>query len=196
MKKIVGLTVVVFALVVFVPSADARVRISKNGTRSTNMVSMMRARMQASMQLNTANVNNSVVITSNTGENTASGNTGAGDVNVTSGKTEAGVVVTNTVNTNEAKLEGCGCETEETDVTISENGKETENSVMVAEVDAQENGQENEAKVTNEVEVETTTGDNEAKNNTGDGMVKVMSGMSSTMLDLMTTANYNWTVIK
>jgi hypothetical protein len=197
MKTILGISLVAVMLVLVAAPASAatKVKISKNGSKSTNGVALMFTKMQTVKQSNNANVYNGVMVATNTGGNTANGNTGDGGVMIESGKTQTGVMINNTVNSNEAKLVGCGCESD-AEVVVSENGTKSENGVMMAELNAQAAEQGNKAEVGNEVEALTNSGENEAKNNTGEGDVKVKTGMTTTMVDLMTTANYNWVVVK
>lgn len=197
MKQLLGLTLVAVMLVLVAAPASAatKVKISKNGSKSTNGVALMSAKTQTVKQVNDAKVDNGVAVVTNTGGNTANGNTGDGGVSVKSGDTKTTVKVKNTVNSNEAKLVGCGCESD-TEVVVSGNGTKSENGVMMAELNVQAAEQGNKAKVGNEVGAMTNSGENEAKNNTGEGDVKVKTGMTTTMVDLMTTANYNWVVVK
>lgn len=197
MKQLLGLTLVAVMLVLVAAPASAatKVKISKNGSKSTNGVALMSAKIQAVKQVNDAKVDNGVAVVTNTGGNTANGNTGDGGVTVKSGDTKTTVKINNTVNSNEAKLIGCGCESD-AEVVVSGNGTKSENGVMMAELNVQAAEQGNKAKVENEVGAMTNSGENEAKNNTGEGDVKVKTGMTTTMVDLMTTANYNWVVVK
>lgn len=197
MKQLLGLTLVAVMLVLVAAPASAatKVKISKNGSKSTNGVALMSAKIQAVKQVNDAKVDNGVLVVTNTGGNTANGNTGDGGVSVKSGDTKTTVKINNTVNSNEAKLVGCGCESD-AKVVVSGNGTNSENGVMMAELNVQAAEQNNKAKVENKVGALTNSGENEAKNNTGEGDVKVKTGMTTTVVDLMTTANYNWVVVK
>jgi len=196
MKQFASMALVTLLLLVVATPARAATKIVGNGSKSDNKVVTIGANVQTVQQSNAAVVINSVVTASNTGGNTAKGNTGD-EVGIGTGNAKTLITITNSLNNNEAKLVGCGCEDKESEVVIKENGTKSDNAVVVVEVDKQEVEQVNEAAVENGVGAVSNSGDNTAKNNTGSGSsVLVMTGMTKTMINLMTAANYNWTLVK
>lgn len=78
--------------------------ISGNGVASTNTCRVKVVRKSARIQINAAKVKTNVGVVSNTGLNSASGNTGSGGVSVTSGSSNVNVNITNNVNVNTPSL--------------------------------------------------------------------------------------------
>jgi hypothetical protein len=120
------------------------------------------------LQQNTLTVKNNISVSSNTGGNTASKNTGDGTVS--SGDASAGASVSNVGNTNALSVSG-GMGGDPTSASNSTTGAESHND---AKVDVNNNidlTQKNDANVNNNVDIKAETGNNSADKNTGDGSV-------------------------
>ncbi len=172
----------------------AELTITGNGSSSDNVIRVEQSNRTTVVQSNSAIVTNAVSNNSSTGGNRANDNTG-GDVMIKTGDARSNTTIENKLNNNMAKVD-C-CEAEDLDVRISGNGSSSDNRVEVG------NGkrgsetqvfQNNEAVVTNTVESEARTGENDARRNTG-GDVTVRTGDASTNVTISTTANANVAVV-
>lgn len=184
-----GLFLVSGALPLF---ASTTLVITGNGTNSTNTETVNVTQSTSVTQSNNANVDNDVHANAETGKNDVSDNTG-GDVSVDTGNADVDVKVTNTLNSNAAKVDCCG--SQNTDVLISGNGSDSTNTVDL-DMKAPKNSanfyidQSNKAKVDNDVYADAKTGDNKAKDNTG-GNVSIDTGDAHVGVVLATAANAN-----
>lgn len=171
--------------------AATTLEISGNGTDSKSNIVTENSGSTTVLQSNTAVVTNNITSNSNTGDNSASKNTG-GDVAVRTGDAKTEVKVENNLNSNTAHVDCCA--NGDTDVVVSGNGYDSDNKVVVK--DARDNSiyQNNEAKVENAVEAKANTGKNDTDKNTG-GDVLVSTGDAQTKVDVSTAANSNWAVV-
>lgn len=167
--------------------AATTLEITGNGADSTSTVKLENTGATYVAQDNTAVVTNDIHTSSNTGENTASKNTGGG-VTVMTGDASTDVKVANVLNTNTASVNCCSAQG--VDVLVSGNGADTANKVEVATGKDISVYQDNLATVKNDVSAKTETGDNSAYKNTG-GDVVVVTGDAKTSVDIATTANSN-----
>ncbi len=167
--------------------AGTTIEISGNGTDSDNDATISFGQSTTVVQSNTADVYNQVDAEADTGDNSANDNTG-GEVSVETGDADVDVKVSNTLNSNTAEV-GC-CASGDVDVLISGNGSDSYNTVDLEMGSETEVYQQNYADVTNKVEAEAETGENEAEDNTG-GSVSITTGDAKVGVDLSTTANAN-----
>lgn len=178
-------------------SSGVDVLINGNGDGSTNRVDLDVNQDEGSgthvFQDNDAKVKNDVDVTANTGDNTASRNTG-GDVLVFTGNAEVaddGVVVTNNVNSNSARVgDGSGAGSALT-ARILGNGSDSRNTIDLDYDRETLLSQKNLAKITNDVDAEALTGDNWVARNTG-GTAIVDTGNASVDVMVDNMANFNW----
>src|SRR6266404_4159277 len=83
--------------------ADSTVTITGNGSDSVNSTNVTTTETTQVQQTNSANISNNVSSSSNSGDNTASHNTG-GSVSVDTGSAKTQVSVANTANSNVASV--------------------------------------------------------------------------------------------
>ena len=171
--------------------AATTLEISGNGTDSKSTISAENSGSTTVLQSNSAIVTNNITSNSNTGDNSASKNTG-GEVTVHTGDAKSEVKVENNLNSNTAHVD-C-CVKGDTDVVVSGNGYDSDNSVKVKEARDNSVYQNNAANVENKVDAKANTGKNDANKNTG-GDVVVSTGDAQTKVDVSTAANSNWAVV-
>ena len=157
------------------------------GADSTNEIEVTQAAVTTVTQDNHADIDNHINISANTGENTASKNTG-GAVEVKTGDADVTTSISNTANVNSAELGCCGGQS--VDTKIGGNGAESENEVELNLSKLTTISQDNNSDIYNGVEVTAKTGSNEAEENTN-GNVLVETGDVTVKTTLATTANVN-----
>ncbi len=162
--------------------------VKKTGANSYNKVVMSSKFVQSMSQLNVSNVNNQVMVSQNTGNNSADKNTGSGDV--MTGDASAGVLVMNAGNSNELTgLESCGCEQEMVTTKVSNTGYKSTNMVKLNRVNMMKTMQKNLSSRLNMVAVAQNTGLNTSDKNTGDGSVD--GGSVEVMVDVANEGDSN-----
>ena len=167
--------------------ATTTIELSGNGTQSDNDADVSVYQTTTVVQSNDADIDNYVDASADTGNNDANDNTGC-DVSVETGDAETDVTVSNTANKNTASVD-C-CDSRDTDVLISGNGSNSDNTVGLLSESSNVVFQDNEADIKNKVYADSDTGDNDAEDNTG-GDVKIETGDAKTNVSLSTTANAN-----
>src|SRR3989344_4667592 len=173
--------------------AGTTITISDNGSGSNNEVNFDQDSRIDVDQDNTAHVNNDVNVDAETGHNDANNNTGDGEVSIDTGNAEANVNVSNTLNANSANV-AC-CPSGNTDLKISGNGANSDNTINYDLYSNTDVNQDNDAYVDNDVNVEVNSGDNDANGNTGDGGVSITTGNAKGNVWLSTAANFNHAMI-
>lgn len=168
--------------------ASTTIEISGNGYDSKNEAEVKQSNETTVVQNNYANIDNKVEVKADTGNNSASKNTG-GDVLVTTGDATVDVTIENMANQNSAEVENCNCESD-TNVLIKGNGADSKNDAEVKKYNDVSVYQDNKAYIDNNVDVNAKTGANRTDKNTG-GDVKVYTGDANTTVDLSTAANVN-----
>jgi len=167
--------------------AGITIEVSGNGSDSENEVELEYEHEVEVTQSNYADVQNEIKAEASTGENEAEDNTG-GNVEVESGDATTKVTVTNSLNSNVAKVDAC-C-VGDVEAKISGNGTDSENEIELELENEVKVDQYNDALVINNVDAEAETGENEAEDNTG-GSVKVTSGNAETTVAVSNNANHN-----
>lgn len=152
--------------------AATTLTVTGNGASSENTVTVGQTNTTTVVQNNNANIQNNVSAKAETGDNTASRNTG-GNVSVSTGDATSKTAVTNNVNTNVAQT-AC-CANGSTEVTVAGNGDKSENAVGLEQSNTTQVWQNNNANIENNVSAKAETGENKANSNTG-GNVTVKSG--------------------
>ncbi len=172
--------------------AETTLQITGNGSSSTSGIDLTQNANTTVVQSNSANIHNDVDAKADSGKNNANHNTG-GTVTVDTGNAKTDVAVSNTVNSNAAKVDCCA--SGDTSVLISGNGDKSKNNV---DLDVnQKNGsgvavyQDNQAYIKNDIDAKSNTGKNDANHNTG-GDVSVTTGNATTDVKVDNTANANW----
>ncbi len=166
----------------------ADLKISKTGANSVNLVSVSNKTVTSVVQSNKSNVVNSVSVVQNTGDNSASKNTGKGMV--VSGNAAAMVLIANGGSSNELTHHGddCGC-VEAPSSSVSNTGYKSVNKVSVSTLNLKSTIQSNISNRLNKVGVLQNTGDNDADKNTGSGVV--VSGDTDVVVELLNEADSN-----
>lgn len=176
---------------------DLKVVIEGNGSHSNNTADVTRAKTVVLTQDNRADINNDVNVNSDTGGNRANDNTGAvlgsSDPEVRSGNSSVNVRLGTAVNHNVASIGSGSGSGNGGDVTVAirGNGTRSTNDVNLDLLSTVFLDQTNGADVSNHVNANADTGNNQANDNTGDGDVLVMSGDSDVNVDVKTMANFN-----
>jgi hypothetical protein len=185
LKAAISVAFFAFVLAIVAPmGADAatNVKVKYNGKSSMNMVMVKKSSKTMVMQKNMSMVSNNVGVMQNTGGNKANNNTGSEVVMITTGNTSANVSSYNVTGGNYAIVDDCGCEPNETNIVVKNNGANTKNIVHVSEYDKTYMTQMNMAWVSNNVEVAQNTGMNSASGNTAgseNGDPSIHTGNSS-----------------
>lgn len=192
-KAATGLATAAILASVFTPAAFAntKVKVNHNGALSKNTVTVKNTKTSHTTQTNWAAIFNLTGIFQNTGNNSASFNTGSGDTSVDSGKATATVTNKTTTGDNVATDPSCGCSNGNVNVTEAHNGARSTNTVNVTNDSTTTVSQTNEAVVVNGTLVGQNTGNNNASFNTGAGDVSADSGDASATVTNTTTTGGN-----
>ena len=155
--------------------------ISGNGSGSDNTITAQSTTTTTVTQTNDAQVTNNVAANADTGNNSASQNTG-GDASITTGDISTQTNIQNTANSSSVSLP-C-CQTQPSDITISGNGSGSQNSVDLNQTNTLNITVDNNASIYNGVYVNANTGDNTANYNGGNvsidtGNISVKTGIKN-----------------
>ncbi len=167
---------------------NTSVTVSGNGSDSNNQANLTTGNETNVVQGNQANVKNNVNASSNTGSNDASANTG-GDVTVRTGSASSNANVSTTANANVAQVGGNGG-SGSLSLVILGNGTESQNSIGLSSDNSVLLWQGNSAVVTNNVNANAKTGNNDASANTG-GNVTVSTGNADAGVNVDNMVNFN-----
>lgn len=180
-----------------------------NGSYSTNTLSVDEKTINDTFQNNDATVGNSLVLSADSGNNTASRNTG-GDSNITTGDANvsanvltfannniAGNVIIGTVNIY-GDLIGDIILTEEelarygvtNNASNSGNGSHSQNTASIDQTTNNNTFQNNDANITNSIVYDAQTGNNTASGNTG-GNSSITTGDTNVLANVLNIANTN-----
>ena len=168
--------------------ADTTIEISGNGSSSDNTANVTTESNTTVVQNNAASVSNNVDANATTGGNDANDNTG-GDVVISTGDAKTSVDVSTAVNANHADVDQCNCDND-VDVLISGNGYKSDNDVKLETSNDVSVFQDNAAKISNYIDANAKTGNNDANRNTG-GDVLVFTGDAQSNVDVKNKANAN-----
>jgi hypothetical protein len=178
-----------------------------NGSDSKNTIELELLSETLLVQSNVADVFNKVDADADTGYNDANDNTG-GDVDIDTGNALVDVTVDNMVNFNWAAAD-CGCLLGDLLAKIAGNGTDSVNLIdatlgsetLIFQGNCAEeggpgewtNGHEKECELENKVDADADTGDNDAKDNTGDpgGDPSIDTGDAETDVDIENSGNSN-----
>ena len=170
---------------------DSSASNSSTGADSENNSSNTTNNTTEVNNTNTAEVNNSIGSSSTSGENEASYNTGSGVVTTGDAYTEANL--TNQINNNETDVNNSSGSDGTSSAGNENTGADSENNSSNTTNNNNEINNNNTITADNNFNVSTSTGDNTANYNTGDGNVD--TGLSSTILELLNDFNNNGTSV-
>lgn len=172
-KFILSICIIIVSIFSFTSKTQAEeLSITDNGSGSQNIVTSQTSSNTQVQQSNTTSVQNTVQSSSNTGENNASDNTG-GKTRIQTGDTDSATHISNdAINTNISKNQTCNCPNTSTDVKISGNGSNSQNTADVSQTTTHQINQTNSVSVTNTTHVNADTGNNTASNNSGTTLIE------------------------
>lgn len=157
------------------------------GADSENNVSVDLDQSTYVDQTNNGVVVNNIDLNSNTGDNTASKNTGEGSVKT--GDVNTGVGISNSLNSNAADIDACGGCNFDLYVGNEKTGADSDNQANIKVKKDTVLEQHNSAFIVNDVKHDLNTGGNKANKNTGMGDISTGDADSVTLVD--TSANDN-----
>jgi hypothetical protein len=140
--------------------------VTNNGAESNNNVTATKSDTTQVSSNNNATVHNDVHTTSDTGNNSASFNTG-GSQKIITGNANTATEIKNTANTSVVSSNGCNCENSSSSTTVTGNGAGSQNTVTNSNTSQTNVAITNNAQITNNVSVNANTGNNNADFNTG-----------------------------
>lgn len=162
--------------------------VSGNGTDSDNTVNLEINRTVDIFQQNTADVDNSVNASANTGGNEASDNTG-GNVSIGTGNATTRLTLSTSANSN-TNSGNCCVGDLSVDAKISGNGSDSDNEINLRLNNSHNFIENNSLDIDNRLELYANTGDNKASGNTG-GDVQINTGNALIELLLTNSGNSN-----
>lgn len=180
MKKWLSLTISSLLIATPVQAATYDLTVTGNGNHADSRIAVSQSQSVGVVQSNETEVNNSIVVMADTGDNSVRGTTG-GDVAVETGEASFEVTLDNEVNSNAATVDA-GQSADLTEVLIDGNGRDTTNRVTLTETSETGLIQSNEAEFNNEVLLGGETGENRVRNTTG-GEVVIETG--DVLMDVM-----------
>lgn len=178
----------VIAVVLFQPLsvyAD-EYEVSGNGSGSTNEVNISSNSQTNVEQSNQAEVTNNLESTANTGENTASSNTG-GDTTITTGDVSQAVGVENNTNASVANIE-C-CPSGENNLAVSGNGADSTSNIGYTSSSQTSVNINQKSNIINDILGNANTGNNSTDNNTG-GNTSIETGNISVKAEIGNSTNF------
>lgn len=169
--------------------------ITGNGADSENEINFDTSTTNSVFQDNYALFANDITTNLNTGDNDAKENTGGvngGEVNIETGDAGASVTLVNKANENLALIGSLGNGTVNggINLTISGNGADSDNDVNHKKTTDNTVVQDNYADFMNYLTVNADTGDNDAKENTNQG-VTIETGVAQAIASVTNKANFN-----
>lgn len=168
---------------------DADIHVSGNGTRSDNNVDLEQNSSTAVFQDNDADIDNNVDVSSHSGWNRASDNTG-GDVEINTGDVDSEVSISSVANANLLNMGNGGSGNGDVEVHIMGNGSHSDSSIGLSLNKSVVVVQDNDADIDNNVDVHGSTGGNRANDNTS-GDVMIDTGDVDTTVEIDNMANFN-----
>lgn len=177
----------VFVKVSAVEADTLTFEISGNGSESVNQVVSDVSTETNVSQSNDSQVNNQVNIEADTGNNQANQNTG-GETEISTGDVQTEIKIENQLNTSLVQT-GC-CEESQAEVLINNNGEQSNNTVELNLSSKTDISINQEAEVTNKVNLNLNTGKNSANQNNGD--VSISTGDIKGSVNIQNSANQSW----
>ncbi len=172
-------------------TGDTKAAIVGNGRNSNNTLNLDMSHNTTVDQTNVANVNNDVDVNASTGNNKANDNLGGGNVKVKSGDAFVTTNVSTSANANSARIGGGNGNGGSLTAVIADNGRKSDNDLILNVTDSASVDQTNVANIDNNVDVNAKTGGNKANDNLGGGNVRVESGDAGVGTSINNRANFN-----
>lgn len=179
---------VIASTLVPVAMADT-VTIERNGADSDNNVTLNNSNTTTISQSNETVIVNSVQASSNTGNNDANQNSG-GDVRINTGNAETKVKIENSGSSNHADVAKCACPEHDTPVIVERNGADSDNTVIVNNMNNLTVNQMNVNTFINSALARSNTGWNDANKNT-DGDARIKTGKAKSKVKIINTGTSN-----
>ena len=181
-KKIIASFVAIslFALTLSSHVVADEIVISGNGSDSNSQVSIQNNTATNIEQYNNADISNDIQVNSDTGNNDISENSD-GDIEITTGDVKTNILIGNSVNSTESDL---GCCSGTTNVNITGNGSDSQNSVDMQYDNQLDVRISNSAVIENSISGRSNTGDNETSGNTS-GAISIKTGNISARLSIL-----------
>lgn len=177
------------------PQGDTEVLIEGNAQNSTNNANLTSLSSNTLFQGNSAYVDNYVDADARTGANDANANNG-GNVTIMTGKATANASVNTTANSNWALVGGEDDNgTGNVSLRIIDNAQNSTNNIDLTLDRFTLLDQFNTAVITNNVDVDARTGNNDANGNNG-GDVLIGTGDASVDADIFNNVNFNWAAVE
>lgn len=173
------------------PVGAMSIEVSGNGADSDTSANVSVSQTVNILQTNTADIDNDVRAEANSGDNSASDNTG-GDVSIETGDATTKVSASNKVNSNNLEL-GC-CNALGAAVKISGNGADSRNDVNLSLSSDYSVEDRNNMDIDNDIFVFSNTGGNRADDNTG-GNVRIKTGDANALVVIDNKGNENVIII-
>jgi hypothetical protein len=164
------------------------ITITGNGAESENTVKVDKPSESNVQQSNNAQISNNITTTTDTGDNSASNNTG-GETNIQTGDAIQSTDIANDINTSVVDQTCCPTAEPTSSVNISGNGAKSENNASVQNTTQTTISVTQNATITNNIHQTANTGNNSANNNNGD--VKIKTGNIISDLTINNNVNYS-----
>jgi hypothetical protein len=169
--------------------ADTNVGLLGNGAFSDSNAHVSNNNSKNVSQTNDTNIRNNVTTKANTGDNTASFNTG-GSVKIITGDATSNTNISNAAGSNVASIGGCGCDNGFSSVLVAGNGAFSNNDVNVSNWNRESFRQANKTYFSNVVTNQLNTGHNSANFNTGtDVVIYTGNAQANTSIDNQAGSN-------
>lgn len=169
--------------------ADTTIDVEDNGANSTNNVTVNDTTNSTVTQTNNSTIVNTITVEQNTGNNSASGNTG-GDNGIVTGNARSNVEVSVGGSANHLTSENCNDCASDTDVDVIENGARSDNNVIVRKVNNKRVTQTNTSVIVNTASLKQKTGKNRVRNNTrGTNGIGTGNTFSNIILNIIGSLN-------
>lgn len=166
-------SLVTLSFLVGTPVSAEELIISGNGDGSRNTITINTSSQTTVEQTNNATVTNDVASTANTGENSASSNSG-GDVAITAGDIFLQTSIENSANISSVQA-GC-CPLGDVSMTIEGNGANSQNVIDTTKESSTTVTIIQIANIANNVATNANTGGNSANSNSGGGNITIDTG--------------------
>lgn len=168
---------------------DTGVLVEGNGSGTQNGVELGKVDTTTLFQTNATKIDNDVDTDLSTGDNRAEDNTG-GDVSILTGDAKSEVSATSVAGINVASIAPRSGNGGSASIIIRENGSDSKNNVGLLLGHSTWVDQLNATSISNDVDTDLETGDNEAKDNTG-GSVGIETGDATVKVMLDNMAGFN-----
>lgn len=173
------------------PVGAMSIEVSGNGADSDTSANVSVSQTVNILQTNTADIDNDVSASANTGYNDANDNTG-GDVSIETGDATTKVEASNKLNSNTVSL-GC-CPDFSANVKVSGNGSDSRNTVNLSLDNTLSIEDRKFLEIDNNFSVWSNTGKNNASGNTG-GDVRIKTGDANALVVIDNKGNENVIII-